>query len=663
MDEIRATVNDIVAHCKAKGVAVSETLAAFVARTVINENTSQFRMDKDMTEDDMQELVRLSVERMSEVDSPSLETIKMQVAFDTAYVQNEEKIEKAKNIKDSQLKEMQRAIIEVRPKSGSDFESLTALYRQMFTYLLKFADADTAGDRNVEREIAAALESVFPRIGLKSFISLPSDQKRDQLNELANIVQGIRLFNREIGKGGAGIDDTVNLVVSEVTTLFHKLQAEVEELSEQCQQYTDVLIFAHHHKPENISPEMITRWQQELTNRRQFLSYCQSLQEDVMLSAQKTESHKDNYQNEMSELKGLVGARTSVPKEQVYPKFDTLATLWQLLSAERKLVAAREATRQGLVQFKASYQPTLSAETLQMVRDGALPTAEEEAEQAAANASEEERAGGVNVDAHGMGPGGVESSAAGGGDMDGDSEIPVRLSIESTPEFMQLPLEYQGYCPWTIVRRKGLLLPGNPALGVVRYKNSFNVFVHEEALKAFLANPRTYVDGVLEQARRNPELIHLLRLQEQFPNANLSRIVGSTARTDGVHPLLGPQAPLMVDAATETPVHIVEKNIDPNYDWNEWSLRRKALKLTQLRKARTVSTQTDNSHFRRDVETQHYPARHHGTQTVTSRGTNPIRKVTYLAGVRGGPVNGSNYAKPEAGDDQPVSTVVLTYEN
>ena len=88
-------------------------------------------MDKDMTEDDMPERVRLSVARMSEVDSPSLETIKMQVAFDTAYVQNEEKIEKAKTIKDTQLKEMQRAIIEVRPKSGSDFETLSALYRQV----------------------------------------------------------------------------------------------------------------------------------------------------------------------------------------------------------------------------------------------------------------------------------------------------------------------------------------------------------------------------------------------------------------------------------------------------------------------------------------------------------------------------------------------------
>ena len=46
------------------------------------------------------------------------------------------------------------------------------------------------------REIAAALESVFPRIGLKAFTALPQEDKTAQLNELANIVLGIRLFNR-----------------------------------------------------------------------------------------------------------------------------------------------------------------------------------------------------------------------------------------------------------------------------------------------------------------------------------------------------------------------------------------------------------------------------------------------------------------------------------
>jgi hypothetical protein len=42
---------------------------------------------------------------------------------------------------------------------------------------------------------------------------------------------------------------------------------------------------------------------------------------------------------------------------------------------------------------------------------------------------------------------------------------PMRMSVDSTPDFMHLPLEYQGYCPWTIAQRSGLLLPGDPSLG------------------------------------------------------------------------------------------------------------------------------------------------------------------------------------------------------
>ena len=31
----------------------------------------------------------------------------------------------------------------------------------------------------------------------------------------------------------------------------------------------------------------------------------------------------------------------------------------------------------------------------------------------------------------------------------------------------------------------------------------------------------------------------------------------------------------MVDKDVQTPVHFIEKNLDPNYCWNEWELRRK----------------------------------------------------------------------------------------
>jgi len=55
--------------------------------------------------------------------------------------------------------------------------------------------------------VSAALQSVFPQTELGTFMSLTKRDKERQLNELTLIVTGIRLFNRECGKGGEGIDD------------------------------------------------------------------------------------------------------------------------------------------------------------------------------------------------------------------------------------------------------------------------------------------------------------------------------------------------------------------------------------------------------------------------------------------------------------------------
>lgn len=35
------------------------------------------------------------------------------------------------------------------------------------------------------------------------------------------------------------------------------------------------------------------------------------------------------------------------------------------------------------------------------------------------------------------------------------------------------------------------------------------------------------------------------------------------------------EAPLKVEAATQTVTHVVERLIDVNYEWNEWALRRR----------------------------------------------------------------------------------------
>jgi hypothetical protein len=90
----------------------------------------------------------------------------------------------------------------------------------------------------IEREVAAALESVLPRAGLRPFVSLTTPEKVAQLCELSNIVIGIRLFNRDIGKGGVGLESFGEIINHNARTLIHELNHEVAEIMEQSDKYT-----------------------------------------------------------------------------------------------------------------------------------------------------------------------------------------------------------------------------------------------------------------------------------------------------------------------------------------------------------------------------------------------------------------------------------------
>jgi len=117
--------------------------------------------------------------------------------------------------------------MKIEAKSGKDFEGLTLLYKRIFNYLLYknkevssnqsgytkqiSTTSTTTSSINVEKEVAAALESVIPRAALPPFITLSKSEKVTQLAELCNLVIGIRLFNKEIEKGRLSIADFVYL--------------------------------------------------------------------------------------------------------------------------------------------------------------------------------------------------------------------------------------------------------------------------------------------------------------------------------------------------------------------------------------------------------------------------------------------------------------------
>jgi hypothetical protein len=174
---------------------------------------------------------------------------------------------------------------------------------------------------------------------------------------------------------------------------------------------------------------------------------------------------------------------------------------------------------------------------------------------------------------------------------------------------LALALEVEGICPVTLVAKSGLLLPGSAAC-IVRYNNRYYSCVDEASANAFVQSPIMYVQGLINAARRRPELIQLLRLAEYFPGASIPEMTRAARARNarGGGSLAGDlvdEAPRQVqDAQMQTQTHLVDKHIDPSYEFSEWALRRRALQLANLRHKATKSQQTAASHFRKEITTQ-----------------------------------------------------------
>jgi len=96
------------------------------------------------------------------------------------------------------------------------------------------------------------------------------------------------------------------------------------------------------------------------------------------------------------------------------------------------------------------------------------------------------------------------------------------------------------------------------------------------------------------------------------------------------------QAPITkCEMGTQTEVHPIETNLVKSYEWNEWELRRKALRLANLRSKITHSVQTDHSNYRRNNITQVYLPKEVDTQTKLENSTSVPKPSVYIAGLRG----------------------------
>uniref|UniRef100_A0A8C7F100 Cilia- and flagella-associated protein 206 n=1 Tax=Oncorhynchus kisutch TaxID=8019 RepID=A0A8C7F100_ONCKI len=587
---IKNIIREIAQECAGKGHAVSETLVAFIVACL-----RSLRNGLDVRVIPLQ----LCVDKLMDQGSPSLDTIKMQVYFDMNYTSRREFIEEHQRVLQSRLVPVSREITDSRVKTREDLEGL---YRKIVSYVLLRSDLGSSTDITTVREATAALQSVFPQSELGTFLSLIKKDKEQQLNDLSMIVTGIRLFNKDSRKGGEGIDDLPAILNEAIPSTSKDIEWELELSQSLAWQYTSWL-------ERLLDPEVETRecivpldmLKQALYNVRQHEAFLKVILADVILCAKQVETLQTELATRMKLLRVTVHSKTAVPTAQVFPHFTALAKFWSGLQDEMVLLSI-------LSNIMENLQPFLAAQS-QLFPDGQLEDILgleiKKYEQRMKESSEN------RIDPY---------------------EIKTQewLLPETTANFDKLPLQYNGICGYTLVKKDGLLLPGNPSIGVLKHREKYYVFSSKEAALRFGSKPDEYIAHVAEKAKQSPELIQLLQLHQQFACVTPYPEVQCLRKRLLVKPIT------KCDSSTQTDTHLLETNIVKSYEWNEWELRRKAIKLANLRSKVTHSMQTNLSHMRRDNVTQTYHLEDVACQSKRDGNSNVPKPQVYLAGLRGG---------------------------
>lgn len=594
---IKNIIREIAQECAAKGQGVSETLVAFMVKAIVLNPNSGFNVDRTLTKEDVQTLIKLCVSSILDTKSPSLDTIKMQVYFDMNYTSRSLFLEEHRRVLESRLHPVIREITDTRAQTREEIETL---YRKIVTAVLLRSGLGSPTDIAVVREATASLQSIFPQIEVLTFISLPKKDKERQLLELTMICTGIRLFNKECGKGGEGIDDLPAILNAAVPQTSNTIENNIKTTLVFIDKYTAILENVLVKKRKVIHTEMLELLIQSHFNVRQLEIYLRIILNDVISCARLVGAYQEQLKSRLDQLQNTVQAKAAVPTAQVYPQFIHLAQLWSGLQDEMVLLSVLSNITANLSPFSQVHKKLFPEETLvQILSEDVVKSDQQRMDE---------------------GTSGIEQSLI-------SSFKDVNwLFPENTTNFGKLTLEYRGFCGVTLSVYEGLLLLGNPNIGVAKYKDSYYTFASKEAAFAFAKDPDKFILCVGEIAKYNPELIQLLQLHSQFSTITPQ---GKDAR-DNLQ-----KAIIKCDSGTQTDTHFMESNIVKSYEWNEWELRRKALKLTNLRQKLTHSMQTDLSNFRRDSETQVYLPKTEETQTKVDRYSNIPKPHVFIAGLRG----------------------------
>ncbi|CAL1280109.1 unnamed protein product [Larinioides sclopetarius] len=538
--------NAFSSYCRQQNERISQRTAQITVRVLLLDSKWSYILQNDISKCEKQKFFKACFNFLFDEKCISGVTIRMQCFFYGRYLSREAYKGHQKQIL---LRNCFHLLQKLKKVWHNASEDLKEMHNDLIKLILIKEGMEYQGDHTAFDEMRTAVNSVFPPSALSTFVSSNQKTKMAFINEVSSIAAGIRLHAWYSQKAGKFMFDVGRIMKETLPKVCEDLHEELSIAKEKIEFLRNGLLEKIAGGTKEDDKE-IYHQKLLLMGLVNFYDFIKILKENIDEVAVQT--YKSDYTFAIQNRELNTGLKTGpfTKADRVYPMYKDLAKTWKHMQLEGHLLNFYSNLFQDLKKFAERINATGPEDIY------GIPLIEDNLEEEA-------------------------------------DESTITIFPDDVKNFFEITLEFQEFC--TFYCSMGILVPCNREIGILMYKQSCYGFSNTDVMESFKKQPARFVNSAFDCILKIPQLIFTLQVEEHFQFPVINNLKQKR------------KLPVFIsERSVQTILHPTEKNIDYTYNWNQWSLRKQALKYVDLTSKKTHSTQTNLSHFRRENYSQVY---------------------------------------------------------
>ncbi|GKT35855.1 Cilia- and flagella-associated protein 206 like protein [Aduncisulcus paluster] len=361
MKPIPGLVSQVVNECRIARWPVSEHLAEFVCRSVLINSFRQIKPDKPLSSETFEQITEYCKTILLAPGDPVPYTLRMLSDYSQSLTDYFEQI---RDLRGKRRRDCNLAMIDLRDLHVNTqvFERLVDFCKSthIIATIAHPSDLKTAADSAIlASDTASALASVLPQEQILIFKqSIDSDDQNpawEQLNDLCEIVHGIRFLNAPPTAELDGMMATINSNLAKLNSTISDLKREYDEF------YTPIIIkYLHSHgigdsaDSSTVDAALLRLSKaliKESNNRfilRLLLTRYQVIFAEITLQMGNTLTE---FKKAQITVENFVTGKSIIAKNQIFPHFSHVASLYDTIAICCSAAAILQSGIVGLMSY------------------------------------------------------------------------------------------------------------------------------------------------------------------------------------------------------------------------------------------------------------------------------------------------------------------------